>query len=70
MEKFGPPPGPDTTIAFKYLIPCGILEMLAITLCAARIYTRFRRVSKLFLEDYFIICALVSIPFPPLLRSD
>jgi len=59
MEKIGPPPGPDTTIAFKYLVPCGILEVLAITLCVARIYTRFRRLSRLFLEDYLVIGALM-----------
>ena len=55
-----PPPGGDTTIALHVVIPCGILEVIAVTLCVARIITRLRRNSKLYIEDYLILGAMVS----------
>ncbi len=53
------PPGPDTTLAPKVLIPNGILSLLALFLCVARTYTHHRRLSRLTLDDCLILAAEV-----------
>jgi hypothetical protein len=55
-------------IAIKVVVTCWILEVIAISLCVARIITRLRRNSKLFIEDYLIIGAMVGLL--PSLRQD
>ncbi|KAK0100506.1 hypothetical protein ONS95_008453 [Cadophora gregata] len=50
-------PGPDTRFAPNYLIPCGVLAVVALGLCVTRIYTRSRPVLHLALDDYLIVVA-------------
>lgn len=59
---------PDTNYAPNYLIPCGILTVLALGLCVARIYSRLQRKSqrprvgpehRLSPDDYLIAAATV-----------
>jgi hypothetical protein len=57
-----PPPGGGTMIVIKVVVTYWILEVIAISLCVARIITRLRRNSKLFIEDYLIIGATVGFP--------
>lgn len=54
-------PGPDTSFASRYLIPCGVLAGLALGLCVTRIYTRSRPIFHLALDDYLIIVAEVRL---------
>jgi hypothetical protein len=55
------PPGPDTNPAYQVLIPDGILSLLALCLCGARIYTYHRWLSKLTHDDYLIVVAQVDL---------
>ncbi|PGH15611.1 hypothetical protein AJ80_05475 [Polytolypa hystricis UAMH7299] len=55
MEQ--PPPLPDTNNGPQYLIPIVILEAIALALCSARIYTKFRPSPHMRVDDYFIAIA-------------
>lgn len=52
------PPGPNTSIAALYLIPCGVLSIVALSLCVLRIWSRMRPWPHL--DDYLIAVAEVS----------
>jgi hypothetical protein len=52
---------PDTNKAPSYLITCGIFNVLAIGLCAARIYSRLRPKLLMRVEDYLIVIPMVII---------
>ncbi|KAH7028271.1 hypothetical protein B0J12DRAFT_704697 [Macrophomina phaseolina] len=57
------PPGPDDSIALQTLVPCGILQAIAVTLFVARMYTRLRPVRNLWWDDYIISVAIAtSVP--------
>lgn len=50
---------PDTDLARQYLIPCGILAVIGMSLCTARIITRLRPSPHMYRDDYIIIVAAV-----------
>jgi hypothetical protein len=58
MDYSGPLP-PDTNLAPGFLIPCGILLVIGLSLCVARINSRLRPSPHLHGEDYVIIIAMV-----------
>ena len=51
---------PDTNYARDYLIPCGILAVIGLSLCIARIVTRLRPSPHMHRDDYIIIVAAAS----------
>jgi hypothetical protein len=53
------PVGPDVNLAYQYLVPVGILAVISLGLCTARIYTRCRPTFDLRLSDYLILAAEV-----------
>ena len=59
-------PGPDTTTASLYLVPCGILGFLGVGLCMARIYTRRRSGVRFYPDDYLnvatVVCWFLAAP--------
>ncbi|KAE9366038.1 hypothetical protein N431DRAFT_495821 [Stipitochalara longipes BDJ] len=54
MTDYSPLP-PDTNVAREYLIPCGILVVVSMSLCTARIITRLRPSPHMHRDDYIII---------------
>ncbi|KUJ07800.1 uncharacterized protein LY89DRAFT_630856 [Mollisia scopiformis] len=53
---------PDTNFAPGFVIPCGILAVIGVCLCVARIVTRLRPAPHLHLDDYLIsIATFISV---------
>lgn len=61
MDASGPTP-PDTNLAPRFLIPCGILSVIALGLCVTRIISRLRPLPHLYQDDYLIGIATVFHP--------
>ena len=59
MASTAPLPGPDTTIAPMYIVPCGLLGLLALGLCMARMYTRRRSGVNFYPDDYLNVVTVV-----------
>ena len=55
------PVPPDTNYAPDFLITCGPILVLAVSLCIARIYSRLYPTFRLSLDDYFIAIAAVHL---------
>ena len=64
------PVAPDTNNAPNYLVPCGVLTVIALGLCIARIWSRLRANARLLAlrterrlspDDYLIAVATVSL---------
>ena len=60
------PPGPDNSIAAIYLVPTGILGVIAVGLCTARIITRRRSGVGFYPDDYLnaitVVCWFLAGP--------
>ena len=52
---------PDTNYAPNFLITSGLVSVLAVGLCIARIYSRISPTFCLSLDDYFIATAAVHL---------
>jgi hypothetical protein len=55
---------PNHSDAPRYLVTSGIFTAIALALCAARLYTKFRRTRRLDPDDYTIGVSLVNKSFP------
>jgi hypothetical protein len=60
MSAQAPPP-PNTSTADELLVPGGILFAITLVLVPARIITRFRSARQLYIDDYLILVAAVSL---------
>ena len=54
------PPGPNTSLAVAYLVSSGVLAVIALSLCGARVYTRYTSKADFRADDYTIIAGTVS----------
>ena len=59
------PPGPNTSLAVSYLVSSGVLAVIALGLCGARVYTRYTSRADFRADDYTIIAGTVSQRYTP-----
>jgi hypothetical protein len=52
---------PDSDVSTKFLVPVPILTAIALVLVVLRIRTRVKRTRQMYVDDWFVLTAMVRL---------